>query len=191
MRTMSLCVGIVWTAVVIATADTTDQPAAHVNASIEAARREAQGTHAVVEAMLHAVHHHYYREGERLPLPAAVFREMFGKLAEERGVTLRWLAVEGAAMNVDHRPRDDFEREAVRVFLAGDDAFERVEPGSYRRAATIALTNQCLKCHVPDRKTLEDRSAGLVITVPLARLREDKPAAVPTNVQRNSDAKVK
>ena len=35
------------------------------------------------------------------------------------------------------------------------------------RAAPITLTNHCLKCHVPDRKSTEDRTAGLIISMPV------------------------
>jgi hypothetical protein len=37
----------------------------------------------------------------------------------------------------------------------------------YRRAGPITLTNHCLKCHVPDRKSTKNRTAGLIISVPL------------------------
>ncbi|MCA9043870.1 MAG: hypothetical protein KDA69_06090, partial [Planctomycetaceae bacterium] len=37
-----------------------------------------------------------------------------------------------------------------------------------RRAAPITLSNQYLKCHVPDRKSTEDRQAGLIISIPVA-----------------------
>ena len=85
------------------------------------------------------------------------------------GVELRWLAVEGKTMNVDHAPRDAFERKAAAALRAGAEEYEAVEEGRYRRAGAIVLHNACLKCHVPDRKTLEDRAAGLVIVMPFGR----------------------
>ncbi len=68
-------------------------------------------------------------------------------------------------MNSDHKPRDSFEEESVKALKAGQRDFERVEQGVYRRAGPITLTNQCLKCHVPDRKNTRNRTAGLVITI--------------------------
>ncbi len=52
--------------------------------------------------------------------------------------------------------------------LKADRPFhEEVTEKAYRRAGPITLKNECLKCHVPDRKSTEDRTAGLVITIPL------------------------
>ena len=40
-----------------------------------------------------------------------------------------------------------------------------LSPNQY--AGKVVLGNSCLKCHVPDRTSLEDRKAALVITMPL------------------------
>ncbi len=100
------------------------------------ARGQARVVHATVHALLQSVHHRYYREDEGLPLPAAVFRDVFREIEKEQNVQLRWLAVEGAAMNTDHLPRDAFEKEAVKSLLSGRNEVEQVEPaatGSRRR----------------------------------------------------------
>ena len=154
--------------VIFAFAIPQSSPCAEV--SVEAARREAEGMHAIVESLLHAVHDRFYREDEGMPLPAAVFREEFAKVAKKRGVTLRWLAVEGVAMNVDHEPRNDFEKKAKQALSDGAKSFERIDTGVYRRVGAVMLTNHCLKCHIPNRTSLEDRTAGLLIEVPLADL---------------------
>ena len=67
-------------------------------------------------------------------------------------------------MNTDHRPQSPFDHEAVKLLKAGrpfheqtDD--EQTENRVYRRAGPITLSNHCLKCHVPDRKSTEDRTA--------------------------------
>jgi hypothetical protein len=113
------------------------------------------------------VHHRYYREDEGLPLPAAILKDVFAELEKDQHVKLRWLAVEGQAMNSDHKPHDPFENEAVKALKSGKREYERAENGVYRRAGSIKLTNACLKCHVPNRKSLEDRMAGLIITIPI------------------------
>lgn len=119
--------------------------------------------------------------------PSAVaFREVFARIAEQRGVTLRWLAVEGVAMNVDHEPHDDFERSAAQAIRAGEKSFERVEHGVYRRAGAVALTNVCIKCHVSDRKTVEERSSGLIVAVPLTDGRTKQSAASHSSSQRDA-----
>jgi Protein of unknown function (DUF3365) len=133
--------------------------------SLDQARRQAEMLHAAMHATLQAVHHHYYREDEGLPIPAVTLKDVFQDLEKEQNVKLRWLAVEGQAMNSDHKPKGSFENEAVKTLKAGKREFERVEHGVYQRAGSITLTNQCLKCHVPDRKNTQNRTAGLIIAI--------------------------
>lgn len=135
--------------------------------SVESARRQAEVLHTAIHSTLQVVHHRYYREDEGLPIVAATLREVFADLESEENVTLRWLAVEGQVMNTEHRAQNQFELDAVEALKAGDLAYEQVEGGFYRRAGAITLTNVCLKCHVPDRTTTEDRTAGLIIAIPV------------------------
>jgi hypothetical protein len=135
--------------------------------TVEQARRQAEVLHATLHATLQAVHLRYYREDEGLPIPAAMLKEVFADLEEEQQVKLRWLAVEGQAMNTDHKARDEFEHAAVKALQSGKRAFEWTEKGMYRRAGAITLGNHCLKCHLPDRKSTADRTAGLIISLPV------------------------
>ena len=138
--------------------------------TVDEARRRAETLHSAIHITLHAVHRHYYVRNQRLPLPAAIMEKVFADIESDQGVTLRWLAVQGQAMNVEHNPKDDFERAASDALSSGKPAYEQVEAGVYRRAGAIVLTNEneCLKCHVPDRATLENRTAGLIVSIPLA-----------------------
>jgi len=129
------------------------------------ARGRALLLHESFEAMLHATHHYFYREDEGLPLPAVTMKEVFREIEDRRQVQLRWLAVDGQAMNVAHLPQDKFEREAVAALSKGDETYDHVENGMYRYVGMICLTNECLKCHLPNRKSTENRSAGIVITM--------------------------
>ncbi len=138
----------------------------HVPTAAEA-RARALVLHETFEAALHAMHHHYYREDEGLPIPGVVMKDVFRELANRRGVQLRWLAVDGQAMNVAHLPQDDFERAAVKALAAGDENYDHAENGTYRYAGMICLTSECLKCHVPNRKSTEERSAGILISMPV------------------------
>ncbi|MCA9053891.1 MAG: DUF3365 domain-containing protein [Planctomycetaceae bacterium] len=142
-------------------------PGEATRVSVVEARRQAEVLHAAVHSTLQLVHHTYFREDEGLPLPAGVMREMFSELEAEEHVRLRWLAVEGQAMNTDHLPQTDFEQRAFESLKAGEKSYEAVADGVYRRAGRITLANQCLKCHVPDRKTTENRTAGLIIAIPV------------------------
>ena len=96
-------------------------------------------------------------------------KEVFADVERQQGIQLRWLAVEGQAMNTDHKPRDEFEHAAVKALAAGKPSYEHIENGEYRRVGPITLSNQCLKCHVPDRKSTEDRTAGLIIAIPVEK----------------------
>jgi hypothetical protein len=131
------------------------------------ARRQAEILHTSIHATLQVVHDRYYREDEGLPIPAAVMGNVFKDIETDQNVRLRWLAVEGLAMNTDHLPQDTFETDAVRLLKSGEKFHEVTEQGLYRRAAPITLSSHCLKCHMPDRKSTADRKAGLVISVPV------------------------
>ena len=143
--------------------------AADATPTVAEARRQARALHVTVHAALQLVHHRYYREDEGLKIPAATLREVFAELEKDQQITLRWLAVEGQAMNEDHKPRDAFEHAAVKALKDGKPAYELAEPGRFRRAAGIRLSNSCLKCHVPDRKDTKDRTAGLIVSIPLGK----------------------
>lgn len=141
--------------------------------SVEEARARAILLHDTFETVLHEVHREYYTEDENLTLPAAALKTVFRNLGKRHHVRFRWLAVEGQAMNVEHQASTDFEKEAVRVLSSGEAAYERIGDGEYSRAGRITLTSECLKCHVPNRKSTEDRAAGLIITLPITG--EDHP----------------
>jgi hypothetical protein len=140
-----------------------------------AARIQARLLHDTLHQMLHAVHESYYREDEGLPIPATVLAGTFPALSAEHSVKLRWLAVDGIAMNTDHRPQDAFERAAVAALKGGQGSFEQLEGQRYRHAGAIRLAAHCLKCHVPGRRSTADHTAGLIIEMQLA-----DPSSLPT-----------
>ena len=135
--------------------------------SVNEARGRARLLHETVRAMLQVVHHEYYREDEKLPIPARTFKKAFRDVSERQKVELRWLAVTGQPMNQDHIAQNDFEKNAVSAIASGADEWELAEGGVYRHAGAIALTSECLKCHVPNRTNTQNRAAALVISMPL------------------------
>lgn len=143
--------------------------------------QEAQGRarllHEAFHATLQYVHHEYYREDEQLPLPAATLERVFKEVATRQHVKLRWLAVNAQAMNVEHSARDDFENASVAALAAGKPEFARVEQGVYRHAGAITLSSECLKCHVPGRTSNKDRTAALVISIPLTKTAREADSA--------------
>lgn len=152
----------------LAIGDDPAQPAAgQPLPSATEARGRAKLLHETLHATLQAVHHHYFREDEKVPIPAATLRDVFREVARRQGVELRWLAVNAQAMNVDHLPRDDFEKNAAKAIAAGEESYEQAEHGVYRRAGAITLTSDCLKCHLPHRTSTKSRAAALVIRLPI------------------------
>jgi hypothetical protein len=147
-------------------AEESPSPSDRVDA-IAAARQRAELLHETIHAVLEIVHQQYYREDEGLPIPAAALKSVFRELAERQHVELRWLVVDAEAMNVEHLPRTEFEKQAVRALASGRKAFESTDQGVYRRAQAITLTSECLKCHVPNRTNTKPRTAGLAVAIPL------------------------
>lgn len=139
---------------------------------VDEARGRARLLHETIHGTLQLVHRDFFDPNDHDFIPSATMDEVFEDLAQSQKVEIRWLGVEGKTMNVDHKPKDDFERKAVEALKEGKEEFELVENGRFRRAGVILLHNACLKCHVPKRKSLEDRVAGLVISMPLQK--EDK-----------------
>lgn len=145
--------------------ETAGGPAGKVPATVDEARGRARLLHETIHGSLQVVHRDFFDPDDRDRIPSATLEDVFDVLAESYGVEVRWLGVEGKTMDVDHRPRDDFERKAVEVLRSGKKEYEAVEGDRYRHAGAILLHNRCLKCHVPSRTTLEDRTAGLVISM--------------------------
>ncbi len=133
----------------------------------EEARERAEVLHDLANEMLRAIHQAYYREDEGLPIPALLMREVFQDLGKRRQVEFRWLAVDTDAMNVDHKPQTDFEKRAVKAIASGEKNFEETADSVYRHVGLVPLTSECLKCHLPNRRSTKTRSAALLITIPV------------------------
>ncbi len=144
-------------------------PADDLPATLEEARGRARLLHETIHGTLQVMHRDFFDPDDGDRIPSASLEDVFEELAQNRGVEIRWLGVNATTMDIDHEPRDDFERDAVSALSAGDEEFEAVEDGRYRRVGVIVLHNVCLKCHVPARTHLEDRAAGLAITMRFGR----------------------
>jgi hypothetical protein len=135
--------------------------------SIEEARVRARILHETVEGALQVMHRDFFTGEEDLNLPSQALEDVFKELVLGWGVKIRWLGVNAKVMDKDHLAQDRFEERAVEVIDSGEKEYELVNEAYYRRAGRIRLQNECLKCHVPHRKSLEDRSAALVIAMPV------------------------
>jgi len=137
--------------------------------TVDEARRQAKLLHSTYEAALHTVHREYFREAGRTPIPARVLEDVFYWVDQETHGETRWIAVNTEAMSIEHNPKSEFEKQAAKVLATGEEEFEQIEPGMYRRAGAITLFASCLKCHESALTQLRTkrRVAGLVINIPV------------------------
>jgi hypothetical protein len=147
-----------------------EHEAREIPATLDEARGRARLLHETIHGTLQVVHRDFYREGEKLPLPSRSLEDVFAELARTYGVQIRWLAVNAQAMNIDHEPRDDFEKQAVKSLAAGEEEFGSVEAGLYRHVGRVKLGGECLGCHLSaGRGGARERMAGLAISVPFRK----------------------
>lgn len=113
------------------------------------------------------MHRDYFREDQKLKLPAKSLEEVFDEMARNQNVTLAWIAVNTKAMSLKHKPRTDFELAAAKALASGKQEFVSEINGTLHFAGMIRLSAHCLKCHAPGRTSNDDRAAGLIISIPL------------------------
>ena len=145
----------------------TEEATAKEPVSLEEARGRAKLLHEVIRGALQVMHRDFFDPDDKDRIPSSSLKDMFDVVKEEKGVTLAWLGVNAKTMDVDHKAKDDFEHAAVAALSKGVNEYEAVEDDTYRFAGSIRLHNACLKCHVPHRKSLETRFAGLTIQIPI------------------------
>ncbi|MCA9084708.1 MAG: hypothetical protein KDA81_11660 [Planctomycetaceae bacterium] len=143
-------------------------PAAITFGSVDEARRHSVIQHQTYLAMLHVVHREYFDAEKRDILPALAMEDVFREIDHQTGGATRWIAVNTPAMNLDHEPREGFEKAAAKALSGGEAAFELIEGGQFHRAAAVPLQAGCIRCHLP---SLSERRAGrvaaLVMTLPI------------------------
>lgn len=135
--------------------------------TVEEARGRAKLLHEVVHGSLQVMHRDFFDEEKSFRIPSRSLEDVFSEMERTHQVKMRWIVVNAKAMSVDNKPEDEFEKTAAKAIAAGKVEYEAVEDGTYRYMGMIRLSSQCLKCHVPDRKSLEDRFAGVVISMPV------------------------
>jgi len=146
-----------------------DRPSASIPppTTVIEARARARLLHESIRGVLQVVHRDFFDEENVHAIPSASLEDVFHELSRSYDVDLKWLIVETDIVNIDHQPEDGFEKAAVNELKAGKAQHEAVEDQRYRFAGPIRLASQCLKCHVKNRKSTEDRTAGLLISMPL------------------------
>ncbi len=138
-------------------------------ATVDEARSRARLLHETINGTLQVIHRDFFNEDDSHAIPSASLEDVFKELAKTYDVQLRWLIVNTDVLNFEHKPVDDFENLAIEALSKGQPSFESVELDRYRYVGSIRLASQCLKCHVKDRTSTEDRAAGLMISMPFQR----------------------
>lgn len=132
--------------------------------------KEAQGRARLLNETIHGalqvMHRDFFGGDEDLSLPSQSLKDVFKELERKFQVQVRWLGV-NATKSTDHEAKDEFERQAAKALLKGAQEYAAIEGNLYRHVGAIKIQNECLKCHVPYRTTLEDRVAGLAISIPI------------------------
>ncbi len=123
--------------------------------------------HAAFDGTLRVMHRDFFHKGDSKAIPSESLKDVFKAMAEEHGITIRWLATAATVMNVENKAKDDFETDALKSITGGGKEVSVVSQGKLRYVGSIPLQNQCLKCHASDRTSLEDRFAALEISLPV------------------------
>jgi hypothetical protein len=131
------------------------------------ARVRAQMLHEMVRGTLQVMHRDFFDEDETHMIPSASLEDVFHEMGKSYDVRMKWLIVNTDIVNVDHVAETEFEKDAVKALAKGEPFAEATTSDRYQFAGPIRLGSQCLKCHVKRRTSTEDRTAGLVITMPL------------------------
>ena len=140
---------------------------------VSEARIRARILHETIRGTLQIMHRDFFDEDDAHAIPSASLEDVFSELSRSYDVDVKWLVVNTDVVNVDHKPEDEFERNAVKALASGKTNFESTVPSKtlgqsrYRYAGPIRLRSQCLKCHVKRRTSNEERVAGLVISMPI------------------------
>jgi len=128
------------------------------------ARRTARLLSEVLRSTLFSIHRNYFKPPLQQPIPSRALEDVFFRVSRHSGITMEWLAVNAHAMSIEHRPDDDFERRAVRALDRGKSYYEETLSGEYRRADSITLFSNCIKCHTSSKPA---PVAAIVVRVPL------------------------
>jgi len=104
--------------------------------SVEEATARARLLHAAFDGALRVMHRDYFRKGDSKAIPSESLQDVFETMAEESGVTLRWLASEETIMNVDHKAQDAFQEAALKAVKSGQREHFAVDKDTLRMPAS-------------------------------------------------------
>ena len=135
---------------------------------VAVARQRAELMHRIYAATLDVMHDRYFHNN-RAVVPARAMQDVFAEMERQSKVEAKWISVNTRAMSLDHEPKTEFEKAAAEKLGSGQDEYELIENGYYRRAGAIPLGGGCISCHAGFFRTPPQtpRFAGLIISVPV------------------------
>lgn len=133
--------------------------------SLKEARRTISLLDRNYQSALRQIHRRFPVGNGQPVVAAVVVRDIQRETGSGGLLSSRFLAVGVKAMNPDHEPRDDFERQAVQELKRGARWVEAQEDGKLRVATVTPLGGGCFPCHsTPSGAPVQ---AAISWTVPL------------------------
>lgn len=152
-----------------ATKGSNDEELAALPARSESeARSRALLLHEMANGALQVMHRDFFDDENPRAIPSASLEDVFIEMEKTFDVKMKWLTVNTDVVNFANQAKSEFEKAAVKALASGERISEGVSDARYQFAGAIRLRSQCLKCHVKNRTDTEDRTAALVISMPLA-----------------------
>lgn len=137
--------------------------------SLAEARSRARLLFELAHGSLQVMHRDFFDDEKAHAIPSASLDDVFAEMKSSFDVEMKWLNAGTDIVNTDHQPRGDFEVQAAKRIQRGESAVEQSVDGKYQYVGAIRLRSQCLKCHIKDRKSTEDRFAALLIQMRLEK----------------------
>ncbi len=127
------------------------QAADGTDAALERARKEVKKLDTLYKTAIVIVTKNYVTEKSDLAAGDA-FQALFKTMKEGGYHEVRLLDASGDPIDADNKPKDDFERAAVKAMLDGKAGYEQVvekEGKRYLRSATPVpvVMEKCVMCH--------------------------------------------
>jgi hypothetical protein len=137
----------------LGTADAEPQAAdgSKADPAVLRARREVQLLDTIYKNAIVLITKHYVEEDSDLPAGQA-FKVLFDTMEKDGWHQVRLLDGTGEALNDENKPRDEFERQAIKALLAEKTGYEQIETRDgkeYLRSATPlpVVMEKCVMCH--------------------------------------------
>ncbi|MDB6136195.1 MAG: hypothetical protein JWM59_4438 [Verrucomicrobiales bacterium] len=120
-------------------------PAVKAPPALEEAQTRARLLHSSLGGTLEVMHRDFFRKNGSRAIPSSSLEDVFRKMEQEWGITLRWLASKATIMNADHTARDEFQKAALLKITKGEKEVMGVENGTLRFADPLSCGTNASK----------------------------------------------